>query len=48
MVYGPRAGFGNKISKQYVDIVRVSLVLRAVYQVADPEYVCFLLLGCAL
>ncbi|KAF8919597.1 hypothetical protein CPB85DRAFT_1277252, partial [Mucidula mucida] len=38
MVYGPRAGFGNKISKQYVDIVRVSLVLRAVYQVADPEY----------
>ncbi|KAF8919586.1 hypothetical protein CPB85DRAFT_1429680 [Mucidula mucida] len=38
MVYGPRSGFGNKISIQYVDIIRIALQLRTVYQVADPFF----------
>ncbi|KAK0458021.1 NAD-P-binding protein [Desarmillaria tabescens] len=35
MVYGPGEGFGNKISIQFVGIVRVGLALRRVYQVAN-------------
>ncbi|KIY67679.1 NAD(P)-binding protein [Cylindrobasidium torrendii FP15055 ss-10] len=38
MVYGPRDGFGNKLSIQYVDIVKIALRLKAVYLVPDETY----------
>ncbi|KIY43095.1 NAD(P)-binding protein [Fistulina hepatica ATCC 64428] len=38
MVYGPGEGFGNKLSIQFVAIVRIGLALKRVYQVADDTF----------
>lgn len=39
---GPGEGFGNKISIQFVDIVKISKALGTVYQVPDDSHVSLL------